>query len=305
MTDDSPRKAGAYRLKKAYHNAEFMDSPDARTIRVLCEFVEPAVRFRNHGIRSTVVFFGSTRVLPPEDAAQRLRAAEQAAQASRQRRSQRGDARGAPARPLDAARGGADASATLEAARRDEQMSRYYRDAMDLAKRVTEWSAAQRNPHRKVTVCTGGGPGIMEAANRGAAAAGGKSIGLNISLPLEQVPNAYQTPELAMEFHYFFIRKFWFFYLARALVVFPGGFGTMDELFELLTLVQTHKSRKYMPILIYGREYWDDVIDFQALVRRGTISPEDLLLFQFVDNVDTAFEFLRKELSNAIRPAPH
>jgi uncharacterized protein (TIGR00730 family) len=265
---------------KAYHNAAFMDGPDARTIRVLCEFVEPSVRFRRAGIRSTVVFFGSTRVLPPETAQQRLREVD------------RGAAR---------AKGRPDAAEALEAARRDVKMSRYYRDAKDLAGRITRWSAAQADQRRRVTICTGGGPGIMEAANRGAAEAGGKSIGLNISLPAEQDPNPYQSPDLAFEFHYFFIRKFWFFYLARALVVFPGGFGTMDELFELLTLVQTHKSRKYMPIVIYGREYWDKVVNFDELVRRGTISPDDLKLFRFFDDVSGAFDYLKKELSADIR----
>ena len=278
------------RTRKAYHNLEFLDGPDARTIRVLCEFIEPSVRFRRHGIRNTIVFFGSTRVLPPEAAQERLRELEKSPYAD----GRRGDP---AARPKDRKR-----VEDLEAARRDLRMSRYYRDARELARRLTQWSASQGDPHRRLTVCTGGGPGIMEAANRGAADAGGKSIGLNISLPEEQVPNPYQTPELALEFHYFFIRKFWFFYMARALVVFPGGFGTMDELFELLTLVQTHKSRKYMPIIIYGREYWDEVIDFGALLRRGTISPEDLELFRFFDDVGAAFDYLRKELSSEIRP---
>jgi uncharacterized protein (TIGR00730 family) len=269
------------RLQKAYHDLEFMDGPDARNIRVLCEFMEPSVRFRKHGIRNTVVFFGSARVLAPDVAQQRLREMEHSAARAKGRR---------------------DLAEGLEAARRDVKMSRYYRDAMELARRLTEWSAAQSDPRKRITVCTGGGPGIMEAANRGAAEAGGKSVGLNISLPMEQQPNPYQTPELALEFHYFFIRKFWFFYTARALAVFPGGFGTMDELFELLTLVQTRKSRKYMPIVIYGREYWDKVVNFGELLRRGTISPEDLNLFRFFDDVDGAFDYLKKELSLAIRP---
>jgi uncharacterized protein (TIGR00730 family) len=268
------------RLRKAYHDLEFMDGPDARTIRVLCEFVEPSARFRRFGIRNTVVFFGSTRVLAPEVAQQRLHEVERHAARSKGRH---------------------DYAEGMEAARRDEKMSRYYRDAMELSRRITHWSASQADPRRRVTVCTGGGPGIMEAANRGAAEAGGKSIGLNISLPMEQQPNPYQTPELAFEFHYFFIRKFWFFYMARALAIFPGGFGTMDELFELLTLVQTHKSRKYMPIIIYGREYWDEIIDFAALLRSGTISAEDLNLFRFFDDVNGAFDYLKKELSSEIR----
>ena len=272
---------GAARLQKSYHNLKFLDGPDARTIRVLCEFVEPGARFRRRRIRNTVVFFGSTRVLPPEVAEERLRELEKAPPESRPRPG-----------PAEA----------LEAARRDCQMSRYYRDARELARRLTQWSLAQPDPSKRLVVCTGGGPGIMEAANRGAADAGGPSVGLNISLPMEQTPNPFQTPDLAMEFHYFFVRKFWFFYLARALVVFPGGFGTMDELFELLTLVQTRKSRKYMPIVIYGTEYWNEVINFPALVKRGTILPEDLELFRFFDDVGGAFEYLKKELSAAPRP---
>ena len=289
MKDNDRADSHEVRISKAYHNLEFLDGPDARTIRVLCEFVEPSARFRKHGIRNTVVFFGSTRILSPEAAAQRMREMEKSASGEARRE--------AAARAKD--RG--EFADGLEAARRDVKMSRYYRDARELARRLTQWSASQADPRRRVTICTGGGPGIMEAANRGAADAGGKSVGLNISLPMEQAPNPFQTPELALEFHYFFIRKFWFFYMARALCVFPGGFGTMDELFELLTLVQTRKSRKYMPIVIYGREYWDEVIDFGAFLRRGVISPEDLNLFRFFDDVGSAFDYLKKELSLEIR----
>ena len=176
-------------------------------------------------------------------------------------------------------------------------MARYYDDAVTLAERLTKWSKGIPERKRRFVVCSGGGPGIMEAANRGAAQAGGYSIGLNISLPFEQMPNPYQTRELSFEFHYFFIRKFWFVYLAKALVVFPGGFGTLDELFEILTLVQTRKTAKKIPIVLYGEEFWKEVVRFDSLVKWGTISREDLDLFHFANNVDTAFEYIRDELT--------
>src|SRR5208282_4124430 len=158
-------------------------------------------------------------------------------------------------------------------------MARYYEDARRLARRLTEWSLHIPAKRHRFVVTTGGGPGIMEAANRGAREAGGKTIGLNIALPFEQVPNRYITPELNFEFHYFFMRKLWFAYLAKALVVFPGGFGTLDELFEILTLAQTEKLAKKICVVVYGKDYWDRVVNFQALVDAGTISPKDLGLF--------------------------
>jgi uncharacterized protein (TIGR00730 family) len=176
-------------------------------------------------------------------------------------------------------------------------MGRYYREARELARLVTEWSDSLDNPVRRFVVCTGGGPGIMEAANRGAQDAGGKTIGLNIGLPMEQQPNPFITPELSIEFHYFFMRKFWFAYLAKALVVFPGGFGTLDELTEILTLVQTHKLEKPMVILLYGSEFWHEIINFDALAKYGMISPEDLKLFQFADDPQTAMRLLREGLT--------
>jgi uncharacterized protein (TIGR00730 family) len=171
-------------------------------------------------------------------------------------------------------------------------LGNYYHDARDLARRMTEWSEGFTNSTRRFVVCTGGGPGIMEAANRGANEAGGKTIGLNIGLPFEQFPNAYITPELSFEFHYFFMRKFWFAYLAKAMVIFPGGYGSLDELMEVLTLVQTRKLNKKIIILLYGSAFWKEVINFDALVRHGTISPEDLLLFEFADDVESAFRIL-------------
>jgi len=175
-------------------------------------------------------------------------------------------------------------------------MSAYYEDAVRLSEKLTHWFNEPQNVEKKFVICSGGGPGIMEAANRGARKAKGLSIGLNINLPAEHYANPYQTKEISFDFHYFFIRKFWFFYLAKALVIFPGGFGTLDELFELLTLIQTEKTKKYMPIVLYGRTYWDELINFDTLVKWGTISRQDLKLFHIIDDVDSAFLFLKKEL---------
>ena len=262
---------------KAYKNLDFLTAPEGRIVRVLSEFIEPAGRFEKRHIYNTIVFFGSARTLPPEEARKNLTGLE--ALVKRKRR---------PSRSL---------RRRHEGAKRDLAMSRYYEDAERLAEKLTRWSLGLREKRKRFLICSGGGGGIMEAANRGARRAGGTSIGLNISLPMEQAPNLYQTRELSFEFHYFFIRKFWFFYLAKALVAFPGGFGTMDELFELLTLVQTKKTRKYMPIIIYGTEYWNRVLNFQALVDAGTINEEDVKIFRFFDDVDEAFEYLKEELS--------
>lgn len=212
---------------KAYKNLEFLNSPDARLVRILAEFLEPAARFRKHRIHDTIVFFGSARFLEPGKARARLR------ELQRDRSGGRGKRRW---------------ERELRAARTALKMSRYYEDARKLAHLLTRWSLSLGRGKRRFIVCSGGGPGVMEAANRGATEhSRGYSIGLNISLPFEQVPNAYITPDLNFEFHYFFIRKYWFMYMAKALVVFPGGFGTLDELFEVLTLVQTHKVTKKFP----------------------------------------------------------
>lgn len=262
--------------EKAYKNLTFLNSPDARHIRVLCEFVEPRSRFQKLRVRDTIVFFGSARTLPPEEAEVQLQTAREALEAE--------------AMPTDAAQ------AAVTRAERAVLHAQYYQDAVDLAARLTHWNAALPKSGYRFMICSGGGPGIMEAANRGAHEAGGKSVALNISLPFEQAGNPYQTPELAFEFHYFFVRKFWFVYLAKAFVVFPGGFGTMDELFEVLTLVQTEKSAKPMPIVLYGKQYWEDVLNFQALVDWGTISETDLDLFHVCDSVDEAFDYLTERL---------
>ncbi len=228
----------------AYKNEEFLDSPDARALRILSEYLEPLSHFRRERIRDTIVFFGSAR--------------------------------------LDGISG---------------PLAGYYEDARTLARLVTEWGAEIKNSSRRFVVCSGGGPGIMEAANRGAAEANGTTIGLNIGLPFEQLPNRYISPELCFEFHYFFMRKFWFAYLAKALVVFPGGYGTLDELMEILTLVQTRKLAKKMVIVLYGSKFWKEIINFDALVKYETISPEDLDLFEYADDPQTAFQILKDGLT--------
>src|SRR5712692_3581616 len=223
----------------AYLNDDFLNSPDARSLRILSEYLDPLNHFRRERIRDTIVFFGSARL------------------------------------------------------KEDGLMGQYYRDARTLARMVTEWAEQYTNHTHRFVGCSGGGPGIMEAANRGAQDADGKTIGLNIGLPFEQRPNQYITPELCFEFHYFFMRKFWFAYLAKALVIFPGGFGTLDELMEILTLVQTQKLAKEIIIVLYGSEYWKEIVNFEALARYGMISKQDLNLFQYADDPDTAFRILQ------------
>jgi uncharacterized protein (TIGR00730 family) len=241
MVDDNQEM---HRPPFAYKDPNFIDRSDARSIRILSEYLQPLSVFRREQIHDTVVFFGSARI--PES--------------------------GSP-------------------------MSRYYDEARMLARLVTEWSDSVQDSGRRFVVTTGGGPGIMEAANRGAADAGGKSVGLNIALPFEQFPNPYITPELSFEFHYFFMRKFWFAYLAKALVVFPGGFGTLDELTEILTLAQTQKLDKKMMILLYGSSFWNQVINFPALAEMGMIGPADHELFHFADDPESAMGLLREHLT--------
>jgi hypothetical protein len=262
--------------EKAYKNLNFLNSADAREIRVLCEFMEPDSRFRRMRVKDTIVFFGSARIISSGSAKAELDAAKAAIPEGKRVPNELTEA--------------------YQRARHAYHMSRYYDDAMALAERLTTWSKSIPGRKRRFIVCSGGGPGIMEAANRGAAQAGGYSIGLNISLPFEQTPNRYQTRELSFEFHYFFIRKFWFAYLSKALIVFPGGFGTFDELFELLTLIQTSKTAKQMPVVLYGKEFWKEVVDFDALVKWGMISRSDLDLYYVAEDVDSAFEYVRDEL---------
>jgi uncharacterized protein (TIGR00730 family) len=258
----------------AYEDQEFLDSTEARPIRLLAEYLDPLRRFRAHNIQDTVVFFGSARVLSRSLARRNLRELQNG---TGRRKS--------------------DYNAALKRSQKAVEWSRYYEDARSLAKMLTTWSMSLDVQRHRFVVCSGGGPGIMEAANRGAKEAGGKSIGLNIRLPFEQAPNRYITNELVFNFHYFFMRKFWFAYLAKALVIFPGGFGTMDELFEILTLAQTHKLSKKLLVIMYGSEYWDDVLKLEPLAEWGAINEEDLKLLCHVDSVPNAFEELKKHLT--------
>jgi uncharacterized protein (TIGR00730 family) len=273
-----------HKAPKAYTSLEFLKSADGRIIRILSEFLEPLSRFRKQKIADTIVFFGSARTIPLHEAQKQLAEVEQ----SVSRAADRDDTR---------------YKDRLQSAKNAVYMGKYYDDAVELSKRLTLWSKSLNSSYRFV-VCSGGGPGIMEAANRGALEAGGKSIGLNISIPMEQYPNQFISPELNFEFHYFFMRKFWFVYLAKALVIFPGGFGTLDELFEVLTLIQTEKVRKRLPIVIYGSHYWKEVLNFDAMVNYGVINERDLKLLTFCDTVDEAFNFLKSELtSHYLTPA--
>jgi len=261
---------------KAYKDLEFLNSPDARVVRMIAEFLEPQWRFRKANIKDTIVMFGSARIRPRKETLARLREVEAAI-----RRTAR------PTKHL---------LMSLRDAEIQVEMSRYYEDAVELSRLLTSWGKRYASPRRFV-VCSGGGPGIMEAANKGAALAKGESIGLNISLPFEQTANAFVSNGLDFEFHYFFMRKFWFVYLAKALVVFPGGFGTMDELMEVLTLLQTTKVKKRVAVVMYGEEYWKKVIDFDALVLHGMVSREELKLFRFMESPKEAFAYLKGFLS--------
>ncbi|MGQ0655516.1 MAG: LOG family protein [Betaproteobacteria bacterium] len=254
------------RPQHAYHNQTFLNSKDARILRILAEYVEPKARFERHRVDDTIVFMGSARIPSKDSAAAALR---------------------------EAGERGADPAH----ARTMLRMSVYYEAARELARRYTLWSKSLGEAERRFVVCTGGGPGIMEAANRGAAEAAGLNVGLTISIPKEEFDNPYVTRDLAFHFHYFFMRKFWFAYLAKAVLVFPGGFGTLDELFELLTLVQTRKLRKPMPIVLFGTQYWKEIVDFQALARHGTINAEDIDLMYRTDSIDEAYEWVVQQLS--------
>ncbi|MBN1335834.1 MAG: LOG family protein [Deltaproteobacteria bacterium] len=271
---------------KAYNNYAFLNSDSARAIRILCEYEEPRDRFQRLGVDHTVVLFGSARALPGEVAA--LRASQAREEAARAARSE------------DRAR----AEEALARAEARVRLSRYYDDARVLARRLTRWSLDRPQGAPRYLVCSGGGPGVMEAANRGAAdVEGGSSVGLGISLPFEERINQYATEALSFEFHYFFMRKYWFVSLAKALVAFPGGFGTFDELAEGLTLRQTGKAARSVPLVLYGSEYWQRVLDLDLMVEWGLISPEDLDLVHASDTVDEAFEYLVGRLEAQEREA--
>jgi len=265
----------AFRSPLAYENKDFLNGPEGRILRIMAEYQEPLARFRREKVQDTVVFFGSARFHPLDIAKGRLEVLQKPGSAE-------------PAPPQEQHR--------IRRAKADLEMARYYEDARRLAFMMTDWAHTIPSKRKRFVVTTGGGPGIMEAANRGAFEAGGPTIGLNIALPFEQLPNRYITPDLNFEFHYFFMRKLWFAYLAKALIVFPGGFGTFDELFEILTLTQTEKMAKRILVVVYGSEYWKKVVNFEALAEHGTISPEDLNLFKMADTPEEAFEYLRDGL---------
>lgn len=259
---------------KAYRDDGFIRSPEARPLRILAEYMEPKARFEALDIQDTILFFGSARICSREEAEAELEALRKA-----------GDDTGPGESKL--------------------RLSQYYEDARELAARLTRWSASLEDKSgRRFVVCTGAGPGIMEAANRGASEARGETVGLGISLPFEQGNNPWVTDRLSFEFHYFFTRKFWFLYPAKALVLMPGGFGTMDELFETLTLLQTQKMKKRLPVVLYGTEYWDKVMNLDAMVEFGTISAKDLDLIYRTDSVDDAFAYITRELAEHALSSP-
>jgi uncharacterized protein (TIGR00730 family) len=255
----------------AYLNDDFLKGSEARALRILSEYLEPRARLRRYNVRDTIVFFGSARSVAPEVAEARLAELQKHEDNSPEHQIQ------------------------IAKAQQIVRLSRYYQDAVDLARRITEWSKSLTGQHHFI-ICSGGSGGMMEAANRGASEARGKTIGLNIELPHEQDVNPYVSREFIFNFHYFFMRKFWFVYPAKALIVFPGGFGTMDELFEVLTLIQTKKPGKTMPVVLFGKEFWDEVLNFEALVKWGVVSPQDLDIFFKTDSVEEAFEHVTGKL---------
>jgi uncharacterized protein (TIGR00730 family) len=261
--------------RKAYLDPTFLKSEDARPIRILSEYLDPLRRFKAQNIQDTVVFFGSARIHSRENAERSLQ----------ELMRKHGD------------EPNGDIEEILRRGRRAVLWSRYYEEARELARLLTSWTTTLDSSHERFVVTSGGGPGIMEAANRGAHEAGGKTIGLNISLPHEQGPNPYITDGLHFEFHYFFMRKFWFAYLAKALVIFPGGFGTLDEMFEILTLMQTQKLAKQIQIILYGSEYWDPILSLEPLAEWGAIGDRDIDLLTRADAPEAAFELLKAHLT--------
>jgi uncharacterized protein (TIGR00730 family) len=263
----------SHRQIKAFEDSRFLESKDARALRILAEYLEPLSRFKRYEVRDTIVFMGSARLVSRQTAEAALAEAEAA-------------------------------GSGVEEARIALELSTYYEAARELSYKLTNWSKKLDHDERRFVVCTGGGPGIMEAANRGASEAKGLNIGLTISIPNDEFDNPYLSRELHFHFHYFFMRKFWFVYLAKAVVLFPGGFGTLDEFFEMLTLVQTRKMKKRMPIVLFGAKYWNEVLNFEALVRYGTISPGDPELFHRTDSIDEAYEIIVRGLTENALGSP-
>jgi uncharacterized protein (TIGR00730 family) len=268
------RRGRQKEIEPPYRDPIFMESLPARPVRIITEYIDPLERLRRENVGDTIVMFGSARILSRDRALAHIQ---------KLRKDKRRHAT-------------LEYRATLRDAKAAVEMSRYYEEARELARRITSWAMSLGENPRRFVICSGGGPGIMEAANRGAAEAGGKSIGLSIELPHEQRPNDYISPELSFMFHYFFMRKLWFAQLAKALIVFPGGFGTMDELWEMLTLSQTGKLGRRNLILIYGRKYWDRVLDWKHMLRCGTINKHEYGLMEFADTVDQAFDRVRDGL---------
>jgi hypothetical protein len=271
---DKPRPdKQSHRQPKAYQDTRFLESKDARALRILAEYLEPLARFKRYGVQDTIVFMGSARLLSQEAAQAALAEAERTGSGVAQ-------------------------------ARTAAELAVYYESARELAHRLTNWSKKLDREERRFVVCTGGGPGIMEAANRGASEGKGLNVGLTISIPNDEFDNPFVSRELHVHFHYFFMRKFWFVYLAKAVVLFPGGFGTLDELFEILTLVQTGKMKKRMPIVLFGAKFWNEVVNFDALVKYGTISPGDLELFHRTDSIDEAYDIVTRGLTENALGSP-
>jgi hypothetical protein len=263
---------------KAYDNKVFIHSNEGRIIRIIAEYLYPEQHFKKHGIKKTIIFFGSARVRPSEEYEKEI----EELKAKLTEVSERDKTR--------------IRNKIKELERLKERVSPYYDQAYELSKKIAQWSQSLQ-PKNRFYICTGGGPGIMEAANRGAHDAGMKTIGLNISLPFEQEPNPYISRELNFEFHYFFMRKFWLVYPAQALIVFPGGYGTIDEMMEILTLRQTGKMKKPRLIVLYSSDYWKKVINFDYLVEMGMIGKNDTKIFNFADTPDEAFEIILSELN--------
>jgi uncharacterized protein (TIGR00730 family) len=278
MSAALPKLKPRHAPKAPHEDPQFLQSTPGRPLRILAEYIHPYVQLKKEGIGDTIVMFGSARILPRDLALARYTRLKNVP-AGKIKKDNR-------AKHLAAVR---RAKSLLE-------MSRYYEEARQLSRRITAWAMTLGPRPRRFVICSGGGPGIMEAANRGATEAGGKSIGLSIELPHEQFANAYISPELSFNFHYFFMRKLWFAQIAKALIVFPGGFGTLDELMEMLTLMQTHKLAEHNIILIYGQKYWNRVLNWKAMVEAGTINEREFKMLQFADTVDEAFNHIRAGL---------